>query len=93
MFHAEDQESDALKHIELPLKVSLIGVPLIGALAVMAHSFFGVDYWLSVVALALVFVFCLIAINSTGLTSITPSAPWVSSRSSPSASWRTETRP
>jgi uncharacterized oligopeptide transporter (OPT) family protein len=73
VFHAEDQESDALKHIELPLKVSLIGVPAVGAVvAVMAHSFFGVDYWLSVVALALVFVFCLIAINSTGLTSITP---------------------
>jgi OPT family oligopeptide transporter len=73
VFHAEDQEADALKHIELPLKVSLVGVPLIGALvAVMAHSFFGVEYWLSVVALALVFVFCLIAINSTGLTSITP---------------------
>jgi OPT family oligopeptide transporter len=68
-----EKESSALDQIELPLKVSLVGVPLIGVLvAVMAHSFFGVDYWLSVVALALVFVFCLIAINSTGLTSITP---------------------
>jgi uncharacterized oligopeptide transporter (OPT) family protein len=38
----------------------------------MAHSFFGIDYWLSMVAIALVFVFCLIAINSTGMTSITP---------------------
>lgn len=67
------QEADVLGHIELPLKVSLVGVPLVGALvAVMAHNFFGVEYWLSLVALALVFVFCLIAINSTGLTSITP---------------------
>ncbi len=73
VFHAEDHEIDALKHIELPLKVSLIGVPVIGALvAVMAHSFFGIEYWLSMVAIALVFVFCLIAINSTGMTSITP---------------------
>ena len=38
----------------------------------MAKSFFGVDAWLSVVAIVLVFGFCLIAINSTGLTSITP---------------------
>ena len=55
-------------------EVSLVGIPLLGVLVVlvMAHSFFGVEYWLSVVALVLVFVFCLIAINSTGLTSITP---------------------
>jgi OPT family oligopeptide transporter len=66
-------DSDVLAHIELPLKVSLIGVPIVGSLvAVMAHQFFGIAYWLSIVALALVFVFCLIAINSTGLTSITP---------------------
>ena len=69
----EVHDADVLGHIELPLKVSLIGVPAVGALvAVMAHKFFGVEYWLSVVALALVFLFCLIAINSTGLTSITP---------------------
>ena len=68
-----ERGGDVLGHIELPLNVSLIGVPLIGVLvAVMAKSFFGVDYWLSLVALALVFLFCLIAINSTGLTSITP---------------------
>jgi OPT family oligopeptide transporter len=65
--------ADVLRHIELPLSVSLIGVPAIGAIiAVMARQFFGVDYWLSVVALLLVFFFCLIAINSTALTSITP---------------------
>jgi uncharacterized oligopeptide transporter (OPT) family protein len=70
---AEGREADVLGHIELPLNVSLIGVPVLGALvAVMAKNFFGVEYWLSAVALALVFVFCLIAINSTGLTSITP---------------------
>lgn len=69
----QNREADVLRHIELPLKVSLVGVPAIGAVvAVMAHQFFGIEYWLSVVALALVFVFCLIAINSTALTSITP---------------------
>ncbi|HJT32937.1 MAG TPA: OPT family oligopeptide transporter [Pirellulales bacterium] len=67
------READVLGHIELPLGVSLVGVPLIGVLvAIMGRQFFGIDYWLSVVALGLVFFFCLIAINSTGLTSITP---------------------
>jgi uncharacterized oligopeptide transporter (OPT) family protein len=67
------KDADILGHIELPLKVSLVGVPLVGVLVmVMAHKFFGVDYGLSAIALALVFVFCLIAINSTGLTSVTP---------------------
>ncbi|HEX5445483.1 MAG TPA: OPT family oligopeptide transporter [Pirellulales bacterium] len=67
------RQTDVLAHIELPLGVSLVGVPLLGVLvAIMGRQFFGIDYWLSVVALALVFFFCLIAINSTGLTSITP---------------------
>lgn len=71
--HDENKPTDVLGHIELPLKVSLIGVPAVGAVVMlMAHEFFGIAYWLSLVALALVFVFCLIAINSTGLTSITP---------------------
>jgi OPT family oligopeptide transporter len=67
------KQADVLRHIELPLWVSFVGVPLIGAIVVwMAQEYFGVAYWLSVVAIALVFFFCLIAITSTGLTSITP---------------------
>jgi uncharacterized oligopeptide transporter (OPT) family protein len=69
----EGKETDVLRHIELPLSVSFFGVPVIGAVVVwMAHNYFRVEYWLSIVAIALVFVFCLIAITSTGLTSITP---------------------
>jgi uncharacterized oligopeptide transporter (OPT) family protein len=65
--------ADAMKHIELPLSVSLVGIPLLGVFVVlMAHAFFGVPWWLSTIAVFLVFFFCLIAINSTGLTSITP---------------------
>ena len=68
--------ADVLRHIELPLWVSILGVPVIGAIvAWMAHNFFGVAYWLSVAAIAMVFFFCLIAITSTGLTSITPIGP------------------
>jgi OPT family oligopeptide transporter len=65
--------SNVLGHIELPLSVSLVGIPLLGLFVIwMAYSFFGVAPWLSLIALVLVFAFCLIAINSTGLTSITP---------------------
>jgi putative OPT family oligopeptide transporter len=72
-FGRREESSDVLAHIELPLGVSLVGVPVIGAAVVlMAYHFFGVAPWLSVVAVGLVFFFCLIAINSTGLTSITP---------------------
>src|SRR5262249_49972200 len=73
LFNRQKQTSDVLGHIELPLGVSLVGIPLVGTVVVfMAYQFFGVQIWLSIVALVLVFAFCLIAINSTGLTSITP---------------------
>jgi uncharacterized oligopeptide transporter (OPT) family protein len=73
LFGRRRETADVLGPIELPLWVSAVGIPLLGAAVVaMAHAFFGVEIWLSVVALVLVFVFCLIAINSTGLTSITP---------------------
>jgi uncharacterized oligopeptide transporter (OPT) family protein len=66
-------KEDVLGHIELPLGVSLWGVPLVGALVVaMGHWFFGVQWWLGVVAIPLVFLFSIIAVNSTGLTAITP---------------------
>jgi uncharacterized oligopeptide transporter (OPT) family protein len=66
-------KEDVLSHIELPMRVSFWGVPLVGALAVlMGHAFFGVEWWLGVIAIPLVFLFSIIAVNSTGLTSITP---------------------
>lgn len=68
-----EPSSDILGHIELPLKVSMVGIPLIGILVIwMANAFFGVNPLYGVLAIVLVFFFCLIAINSTGLTSITP---------------------
>ncbi len=65
--------SDVLRHIELPLSVSAIGIPLVGILvAWMASSFFGIHWSMTLLALVLVFLLSLIAINSTGQTSITP---------------------
>jgi uncharacterized oligopeptide transporter (OPT) family protein len=64
---------DVLGHIELPLRASAWGIPIFGALMVaMGHVFFGVTWWLGVISIPLVFLFSIIAVNSTGLTSITP---------------------
>jgi len=38
----------------------------------LAHWFFGVEIWLGIVAVPMVFIFTLIGVNSTALTSITP---------------------
>ncbi len=67
------QAEDCLKHIELPLGVSLVGIPIVGAYLVwIANWFFGVEYWMGAIAVPMVFVFTLIGVNSTALTSITP---------------------
>ncbi len=66
-------EEDVLRDIELPMRVFVIGIPVVGAIVVvMAHAFFGVKWWLGLIAVPLVFVFTLIGVNSTALTSITP---------------------
>jgi uncharacterized oligopeptide transporter (OPT) family protein len=66
--------SDVLKDIELPLPVSWIGVPIVGAFGVwMAHDWFGVHWLLGAASLPLILVLALIAASSTALTGITPS--------------------
>jgi OPT family oligopeptide transporter len=65
--------ADPLADIELPMRVFVIGIPIMGAAVITAaHFFFGVHIALGVLAIPLVFVFTLIAVTSTGLTSITP---------------------
>lgn len=67
------REQDPLQEIELPLSVSLYGVPIVGALiVVLGHLWFDFGVGLGLLAIPLVFVFSLIAVTSTGLTSITP---------------------
>jgi OPT family oligopeptide transporter len=69
----ESRKRDVLEHIELPIRVSVIGVPILGALLVyLGHEFFGISYLMGIIAIPLVFVFTLIAVTATGLTSITP---------------------
>ncbi|MCC6320320.1 MAG: OPT/YSL family transporter [Phycisphaerales bacterium] len=64
---------DVLRHIELPLWVSFVGVPIIGALGVwMLHDWYGVHWHWGALSIPLIIVLTLIAANSTALTSITP---------------------
>lgn len=73
IFGKKENKEDVLKKIELPMWIFVVGIPLIGAITVyLGHIWFGVHYWLGIVAIPLVFVFTLIAVTSTGLTAITP---------------------
>lgn len=64
---------DPVGHIELPTKVSFIGLPILAAItAWMAHTWYGVPYWTTLVALPLVFILSLICTNAMALTSWTP---------------------
>lgn len=65
--------ADPLRHIELPRRLFLLGMPIGGAALVwMANRFFGVDVWMGIVAIPMLFVLTVIAVHATGLTSITP---------------------
>lgn len=67
------KQSDVLRGIELPMWVFFLGIPLVGGVVVLlARHYFGVDLWHGALAIPLIFVFTLIGVNSTALTSITP---------------------
>lgn len=67
------KSNDVLAHIELPLWLSFVGVPILGGIGVwLTHQWFGVSPLLGALALLMILVLTLIAANSTALTSITP---------------------
>jgi putative OPT family oligopeptide transporter len=69
----DTSKADPLAKIELPMWIFAVGIPVIGAVVVyLGHMWFGIHYWLGLLAIPLVFVFTLIAVTSTGLTGITP---------------------
>jgi hypothetical protein len=66
-------KSDVLGHIEFPLWISLVGVPVVGAIGVwMIHAWFGVSWYWGALSIPLIIALTLIAANATALTSITP---------------------
>ncbi len=73
LFKKGEKKSDVLKDIELPTRVFVIGIPIVGAAVIyLGNLFFNISYIDLVIALPLIFVFSLIAVTSTGLTAITP---------------------
>jgi len=66
-------DEDVLAHIELPLWVSWVGIPVVGGIGIwMAHAWFGVSYLFGLMAIPLCILLALIAASSTALTGITP---------------------
>ena len=71
--HKGPKPKDILVDIELPLWVSFVGVPVTGlVLMILGQSWFNIDWWVTLIAIPLVFIFTLIAVTATGLTAITP---------------------
>ena len=69
----KEHGADVLKHIELPLWLSAIGVPVFSVLgAWVTHEFFGVPWLLAFISLPLIFVLTVICTNAMALTSWTP---------------------
>src|SRR5262249_12274206 len=65
--------ADVLAHIELPLWVSWVGIPLVGAVGVwLGNRWFGVPIVFGAAAIPMIIVLTLIAASSTALTGITP---------------------
>jgi uncharacterized oligopeptide transporter (OPT) family protein len=65
--------SDVLGHIEFPLWISAVGIPIMSVLgAWVTHAFFGVPWLLAFISLPLIFVLTVICANSMALTSWTP---------------------
>jgi len=70
---AKSDGPDVLKHIEFPLWISIVGVPVFSALgAWVSHVFFGVPWLLTFISLPLILVLSVICTNSMALTSWTP---------------------
>jgi hypothetical protein len=70
---AKESGTDVLGHIEFPLWISAVGIPIFSVLgAWTTHAFFGVPWLLAFISLPLIFVLSVICTNSMALTSWTP---------------------
>jgi uncharacterized oligopeptide transporter (OPT) family protein len=70
---ARQDGTDVLAHIEFPLWISAVGIPVFSVLgAWTTHAFFGVPWLLAFISLPLIFVLSVICTNSMALTSWTP---------------------
>ena len=73
LFSKRKAGSDVLRDIEVPIWISIVGIPIVSLIAaITAHYYFGVNVLMCLIGLPLTFVLTLVAANSTALTSITP---------------------
>lgn len=73
LFGKREKARDVLAHIELPMWISFVGVPILVVISVwMGHEFFGVKWWHGLLSIPLICLLTLIAVNSTALTGTTP---------------------
>ncbi len=73
IFSRKNKKKDILESIELPIWISVVGIPIVGAIMVyLGHAWFNFGIFEGIIAIPLIFVFTLIAVTSTGLTSVTP---------------------
>jgi uncharacterized oligopeptide transporter (OPT) family protein len=73
LFSRRAKGPDVLGHVEVPLWISWVGIPIVGAVGVwMAHEWFQVKYIYGALSIPLIILLTLIAANATALTSITP---------------------
>jgi uncharacterized oligopeptide transporter (OPT) family protein len=64
---------DPVRHIEFPLWISAVGIPVMSVVAAwVSHGFFGVPWLLAFISLPLILVLTVICTNSMALTSWTP---------------------
>lgn len=68
-----DDGTDVLKHIEVPLWISYVGVPICAvAVVAVSHYLFNVPWSLSFMAIPLIVIMAVICTNSVALTSWAP---------------------
>ncbi|MCE2883059.1 MAG: OPT/YSL family transporter [Planctomycetaceae bacterium] len=73
LFAKKAKNDDCLRDIELPIKWSFIGIPIVSAVIILLnYEWFGVDPLLGALSIPLIIVLTLIAANATALTSTTP---------------------
>ena len=73
LFSRKQKTEDCLKDIELPIKWSIIGIPIVSAAIIWLNwAWFDVNPWLGALSIPLIIVLTLIAANATALTSTTP---------------------
>ena len=64
---------DPLAHIEVPTSWFLIGTLLSGGMAVyLGHMWFGITWWMGILAVVLTFFLSIVAARATGETDVTP---------------------